>query len=107
VFFTSDELWDPSCLDFKSPQQDGIFEPHDALFEDDRAFESFDPRVQLNGTVIHPNDGDEFPEHFVNSHDKAHVGKVPNCTCVQMGLAHLLGSPIASILLDADILIAP
>jgi hypothetical protein len=71
IIFTSDELWEPTCLDFKFPEQDGVFEAHDALKEDDLAFEQFDQRVKLDGTIIHPEEGDEFPEHFVNVRDKA------------------------------------
>ena len=64
VFMTSDLQWDPNCLNFKFPRLNGEFDYHDALKEDNSDFENFDNRVQLDGSFIFKDDGDEFPEHY-------------------------------------------
>ena len=71
VFFTSDEHWDPSCLDHTFSSYNGLFDPHPALEENDAAFEHFDQRVTLDGSFIHPDTGDEYPEHFSSVRDRA------------------------------------
>jgi uncharacterized membrane protein YgcG len=65
VFMTDALPWDPASLDYEFPQTNGEYDEHEALIENPSDFENFDNRVRLDGTFIHPNDGDEYQEQHL------------------------------------------